>query len=468
MSQEAAAPDRYRWTIGLLLGVGVLVNYYDRVNLTVSHEALVSAFGIRESTFGFLLSAYSWTYAACQLPMGVVLDKLGVKRVMLWGVALWGVASVASAVAPGVFLFLLARLLLGVGEAPTFPANAKAVGVWFPQSERTLATAFFDSASKLANATGVPLLGLLLLRIGWRASFGVTAGLSFGFLLLFAWLYREPERFSMRNVVVAGAPAPTGSAAFEPELQAKNHTYAAVMTGDALREANAWIARQTESERADGAVLVAPPIPLGRLMRQRKVIGLTLGYAGYNYVFYLLMTWMPTYLSEQLHITAAKSFVFTGLPWIVAVAAEILIGGLLVDWLIRSGRDAGRVRQAVLVCGTLCGLGLFGAAFATTAPQALLAISVAIGGLSAAAPVGWAGPSILVPDSSTGKVGGILNFSNQICAISAPIVTGFVYERTHSFTWAFGIASVILCVGVLAYVFLGRVEPIDVEAALRG
>ena len=419
-----AAPDRYRWTIGVLLGLGVLVNYYDRVNLTVSHDALVRAFGIRESTFGFLLSAYSWTYAACQLPMGVVLDNLGVRRVMLWGVFLWGVASVASAVAPGVFLFLLARLLLGVGEAPTFPANAKAVGVWFPRAERTLATAFFDSASKLANATGVPLLGLLLLRIGWRMSFGVTALLSFAFLGLFALLYREPDRFSMRDVVRGG--------------------------------------------ETSAALVAAPPIPLGRLLRQRKVIGLTLGYAGYNYVFYLLMTWMPKYLESQLHITAARSFEFTGLPWIVAVIAEFLIGGLLVDWLIKSGRDAGRVRQVVLVCGTLCGVGLFGAAFATTPAQALVAISVAIGGLSAAAPVGWAGPSILVPDSSTGRVGGILNFSNQICAISAPIVTGFIYERTHSFTWAFGIASAFLCVGVLAYIFLlGRMDAIDVEAALR-
>ena len=214
--------------------------------------------------------------------------------------------------------------------------------------------------------------------------------------------------------------------------------------------------------------LGAPAIPLRKLLRQRKVIGLTLGYAGYNYVFYLLMTWMPKYLSAQLHVTAAKSFLFTGMPWMVAVLAEFLIGGLLVDSLIKRGQDAGRVRQVVLVCGTLCGIGLFGAAFATTPAQALVAISVAIGGLSAAAPVGWAGPSILVPDSSTGRVGGILNFSNQICAISAPIVTGFIYERTHSFTWAFGIASAFLCVGVLAYIFLlGRMDAIDVEAALR-
>ncbi|WP_419805099.1 MFS transporter [Terriglobus sp.] len=455
MPANPAAPDRYRWTIGMLLGLGVLVNYYDRVNLTVSHNALIAAFGIRESTFGFLLSAYSWTYAACQLPMGVVLDKVGVRRVMIWGIAVWGVASLAAGLAPGVLLFFLARLLLGIGEAPTFPANAKAVGLWFPQAERSLATSIFDSASKLANATGVPLLGLLLLRIGWRLSFGVTALLSFGFLALFALLYREPKRHSLRDMQQQFAAEHT---------DAKTYADGRIISPEERRAINGLIAESMPPAEANAV----PPIPLRTLLRQRKVIGLTLGYAGYNYVFYLLMTWMPKYLSSQLHITDAKSFIFTGMPWLVAVAAEFLIGGLLVDWLIKSGRDAGRVRQVVLVCGTLCGLGLFGAAFATTVPQALLAISIAIGGLSAAAPVGWAGPSILVPDSSTGRVGGILNFSNQICAILAPIITGFVYERTHSFAWAFGIATAILCVGILAYIFLlGRVESIDVQAALR-
>ena len=452
MPAEPFAPDRYRWNIGLLLALGVLVNYYDRVNLTVSHDSLVAAFGLRESTFGFLLSAYSWTYAACQLPVGVVLDRFGVRRVMLWGIALWGVASIFSALASGAVFFLLSRLLLGIGEAPTFPANAKAVGRWFPQAERSLATSIFDCASKLANATGVPLLGFLLLRIGWRWSFGVTAALSFLFLAVWAMVYREPDRVSLRDLTDRYRKEhPDATSRFE-------------VRGVSEKEWRADEARR-EARMLPAEPYALPPIPLSRLLRQRKVIGLTLGYAGYNYVFYLLMTWMPKYLSAQLHVTAAKSFLFTGMPWLVAVVSEFFIGGLLVDRLIRSGLDAGRVRQSVLVLGTMCGLGVMGAAFAHTVPVALTCISIAIGGLCAAAPVGWAGPSILVPDSSTGRVGGILNFSNQICAILAPIVTGFVYERTHSFTWAFGIATAVLCVGILAYVFLlGRVEPIALEA----
>src|SRR6187402_3526704 len=109
---QRTAAEPYRWTIGLLLGVGVLVNYFDRVNLSVSHDALVGSFGITPQVFGQLSAAYSWTYAACQLPTGVILDAFGVRKVTITSVFIWGVASVAAAFAPGVVLFFLARLLL--------------------------------------------------------------------------------------------------------------------------------------------------------------------------------------------------------------------------------------------------------------------------------------------------------------------------------------------------------------------
>ena len=404
-----------RWVIGALLGVGVLVNYLDRVNLSVSHGALEATFGITPVVFGQLSAAYSWTYAACQLPVGVVLDRLGVRRVSLWSISLWGLASLAAAISPSLLLFFMARLLLGVGEAPTFPANAKAVGLWFPQNERSMATAIFDGAAKFANAIGVPLLGFLLLQIGWRLSFGFTALLSFGYLGLFAWLYRDPERFSLRDVV-------------EDDLR----------------------------------LIAAPPIALGRLLREKKVLGLAIGFGSYNYVFYLLLTWLPTYLVQALHVTAMRSFLFTGAPWLVATAADLLVGGWLVDGLIRRGWNAGRVRRTVLIGGTCCGLGIVGAAFAHTLTAALIPISIAIGGLSAAAPVGWSLPSMLVPDSSTGKVGGIVNFSNQLSAIAAPIITGYTVQATGRYGWAFGIAGGYLCVGIAAYVFLlGRIEPLS-------
>lgn len=414
-------PERYRWTIGILLGVGVLVNYFDRVNLSVSHDALVTSFGITPAVFGQLSAAYSWTYAACQLPTGVLLDTFGVRKVSLTSILIWALASAAAAFAPGVLLFFLARLLLGIGEAPTFPANAKAVGAWFPASERSLATAIFDSAAKLANAVGVPLLGLLLLRVGWRMSFGFTAALSLTYLLLFALLYREPHRFSMRNVVLQG------------DLD------------------------------GDPQASLAPPMPLSHLLRERKVLGLAIGSGAYNYVFYLLLTWLPTYLAQALHVPLRQTFLLTGAPWLFAALCGFFIGGVLVDALIKHGYNAPRVRFAVLLGGTVCGLGIAGAIVAHTAITALLPISLAIGGLSAASPVLWSTPSLLVPNSSTGKVGGILNFSNQISAIAAPIITGITVQRTGGYTWAFGIAAAYLVIGILSYlVLLRRIEPLPI------
>src|SRR6202161_3770084 len=127
---------RRRWRIAGLLAVGVLVNYFDRVNLSVAKDALHADFGLTTFEFGLLSSAFNWTYAGLQLPMGVLLDRFGVTFIGRVGAALWSVASFGSALAPGLRTFFLSRLLLGIGEAPTFPSNAKAIGMWFPRGER--------------------------------------------------------------------------------------------------------------------------------------------------------------------------------------------------------------------------------------------------------------------------------------------------------------------------------------------
>src|SRR5271165_5804919 len=91
-----------RWRIAWLLGLGVLVNYFDRVNLSVSFDGLHADFGISDVTFGYLLGAYNWTYAFCQLPIGVVLDRLGVRLMGRISILVWSAASFAGALAPGI------------------------------------------------------------------------------------------------------------------------------------------------------------------------------------------------------------------------------------------------------------------------------------------------------------------------------------------------------------------------------
>jgi ACS family D-galactonate transporter-like MFS transporter len=124
-------------------------------------------------------------------------------------------------------------------------------------------------------------------------------------------------------------------------------------------------------------------------------------------------------LHSELHIDLQQSFLYTGVPWLFATATD-LAGGWFADLLVQRGYDPSRVRKAFLIAGLAFGLGIFGAAGAHTAARALIWISISIGGLAAAAPVGWSVPSMIAPRGSVGTVGGIVNFSNQLSASPRP------------------------------------------------
>jgi MFS transporter, ACS family, D-galactonate transporter len=415
---------RRRWRIAFLLAFGVLVNFLDRINLSVSRDALHDSFGLSLVAFGYLSSAFSWTYAVMQMPAGVLLDWLGVRRVGRISALLWSVSSFAAALSPGLSSFFGARLLLGVSESPTFPANAKSLGYWFRQEERGLATAFTDAAAKFSTAIGVPLIGLLLLHFGWRWSFAATGFISFFYFVLFYRIYRNPSE--------------------DKELSAKELQF--ILEGGAQLE---------DQVKARGGT------SLGYLLRQRKVYGLALGWGAYNYTIFLLLTWLPSYLSVSLHVDLFHSIFYTSVPWLFGTFTGLLIGGWLVDALLQRGYNANRVRQTVMVTGMAFGLAIFGAASARTPWAALIWISLALGGLAASAPVAWTVPSLVSPRESVGTLAGAVNLCGQIAAISAPIVTGYIVSETHSFAAAFVTATVILLLGIVGYTFLlGRIEPI--------
>jgi len=431
---SASAPDSVlhaphrRWRIAVLLGIGVLVNFFDRVNISVAYDALRTNWGITAVTFGYLASAYNWTYAVLQIPIGVMLDRWGVRRIGRVATFLWSMASFASGLATGIYSFFAARPLLGVGEAPTFPANAKAVGYWFPERERSFATSINDAAAKFASAIGVPILGLLVIRFGWRWSFIFTGFVSFLYFLLFWGVYRNPSE--------------------DPRLSPAERSLMA--EGNAQPES-------ASARHAHGA-------PLLYLLRQPQVIGATIGFAAYNYVFYLVLIWLPSYLSMSLHVDLLHSALDTSIPWLLATVTDLLIGGWMVDALVRRGARPWLVRQAVLVGGLAFGMGIYGARFAHTPAVAVAWMSICMAGLGAMAPVGWSIPSFIAPRESVGRVGGIMNFATQIAAISAPVITGY-FARAHNFGGSFALAAVVLAIGIAGYILgLGKLRVIPEPA----
>ncbi len=414
-----------RWGIAVLLGFGVLVNYFDRVNLTVAGPALRHDFGLDDAGFGILLSAFGWTYAILQIPIGTILDRYGPVVIGRVSTFLWSVASILTMFANGFAWIFGCRLLLGVAETPTFPINAKATGYWFPKKERGLATAIFDASAKFGSAVGVPLVALILTVYGWRATFLFTGILSFIFFVLFYAFYRNPSEdkrltHAERQYIIEGGAQPEG---------------------------------QTTAGNVGAA--------LGYLLRQRKVWGVTIAFAAYDYAFYLFLTWLPGYLVQTYHISVIKSGWYASAPWLVATISDLLVGGWLIDSLIQRGKDPNAVRRGVVVIGMLFGLAVVGATTAHDPTTAVIWISISLAGLAAAAPVFWSIPSLIAPRGSVGTVGGIMNFFGNVMVIAAPIVTGFIAQGTGAFTNAFLTAGAILIVGILSYVLiLGRVEPI--------
>jgi sugar phosphate permease len=425
---SARRVPRLRWGIGVLLGVGVLINYFDRINLSVATPQLQHEFHLSDGEIGWLLSGFFWSYALLQIPVGMVLDRFGVTPVTRVSAFLWSVVSGATALASGFGGVLAARIVLGVAEAPGFPASSKATGYWFPRQERALATSLFDAAAKFSNVIGVPVVALAVVHYGWRAGFVITGILSFLYFVAFLIVYRDPSQ----------------------------HQRLSEAERDYIREGGAT---------PEGAAAGGEAAMLGYLLRSRKVWGLTIGFAAYGYSFYLFLTWLPNYLVQTMHMGILKSAGYTTIPWIFATIADLVVGGWLIDHLIARGYAETPVRKTVLVVGMLFGLAVFGATETKNPVWAITWISIALSGLAAAAPVGWSIPSLIAPRGGTGTIGGIMNFFNNMMGVVAPVATGYIVGATHSFTDAFLAAGVMLVIGIISYVFvMGSLEPIPEPA----
>jgi MFS transporter, ACS family, D-galactonate transporter len=426
---------KVRWGIAGLLGTGILINYFDRINISVATKPFEQEFHVSAGVMGIIFSAYLWSYVLLQIPMGILLDRFGVKWLVRIGTFIWAVASYMTAIVSGLGLVILSRILLGAAEAPIFPGAAKATGYWFPTKERGLATSAFDAAAKFSNVIGIPLVAAVVTFWGWRAGFYLTGTLSLLYCALFWIGYRDPSK--------------------SKRLASEERTY--IVEGGSQQEG------QTSGH---------PLANLGFLLRQPKVWGLTLGFTAYGYSFYLFLSWIPGYLQTALHMTVLSSGFYTIVPWVVATITDIVIGGWLVDALIKRGYDATRVRKSLFTIGLILGIAVIGAAFTTNPNIAILWISIALGGLAFAAPIGWSIPGLIAPKGTVGAVGSIMNFFNNLAGIVAPIAAGFIFQSTGSFAANFLVAGAILVLGIICFLLLlGRIEQIQepqigVEAGL--
>jgi ACS family D-galactonate transporter-like MFS transporter len=402
--------SKLRWSFATLLASGILVNYVDRITLSVVAPFVSKEFSLNEFELGILFSAFAWTYSLSQIPMGFMLDKFGAKTIGRIATFGWALAALSTALATGFGGLLCSRLLLGLAEAPIFPIASKIVSIWFPVNQRGLATAVFDSAAKLANVIGLPILAILTLYFGWRGAFVFTAIISFVYFCVFWLVYADKT----------------------PSEVIKNDTSSTTIKQEpAIRP----ISRRTTGN-------------LRSLFVNKTVWGMILGFAAYGFAFSLFLSWMPQMIGHSLKLNLSNTALLGAVPWIFATVFEMLVGGWLIDSLVNRGQDPIRIRKVVLVVGFLLGLTAFFVTKTNDGFWMMLWFTLSLTGLAITSPVFWSLPGLVAPENVVGTLGGILNCSNNLAGAIAPIFAGCVFTLTGSFDLALIVASILLLVGL--------------------
>jgi ACS family D-galactonate transporter-like MFS transporter len=405
------APSNARMNgVLFLLALSVLINYIDRSNLSIAAELIKHEIHISDFQLGTLLSAFFWTYALMQIPAGWLVDRFDVKWVFAAGFFLWSVSTAITGLLHGFAALLIIRVILGLGESVTFPSCGKVLGSHFKENRRGFANSMIMVGLALGPALGMWVGGRAVGRFGWRPFF-LTLGLA-GLLWLPLWSACMPRRTD------APIRSRAGTAGFL----------------DILRQRSAW--------------------------------GTCVGQASINYFLYFLVTWLPSYLQRGRHLSLHDVANAGGLLFLASAISSAATGKLSDRW-IHAGASPTLVRKGLMLLGHL-GIGVCLAITALAPGRIFTAMLVSTGAfLGISVCNSWAISQMLAGPRMVGRWIGVQNFVGNLGGAVAPVLTGFLLGRTHSFYWPFLITAVVAWIGGLSWWFVvGPLDEVDWEKKL--
>lgn len=442
----SAAPSHARYWIVFFLFAVTTLNYADRATLSIVGPALTQELKLDAVALGYLLSAFSWTYVLLQIPGGWLLDRWGAKRVYQLSILLWSVftllqgfvghiAGVFSAVAA---LFTL-RALLGAAEAPSFPANSRIVASWFPTAERGLASAIFNSAQYFSTVLFYPLMGALTHQWGWESVFWTMGALGIGCALLWGRLIHAPREHPWAN-------------AAEVEH---------IQRGGGLVDLDRGGAAPTN---AAGAGAAAGAQLVGRLLRERMLVGIFLGQYCINVLTWFFLTWFPIYLVQERGLTILKVGFVATLPALCGFVGGLL-GGWWSDRLLRRGHSLSFARKVPIVAGLLLSTAIVACNYVDSVAAVICCMSLAFFGKGVGA-LGWAVMADVAPKEATGLAGGLFNTFGNLAGAITPIVIGYLLAQTGSFQSALVYVGAHAVLAVASYlVIVGEIRRVELAPA---
>src|SRR5438874_8476086 len=284
-----------------LLAIALLINYIDRGNLSVAAPLLKKELGLSASQLGILFAAFFITYTGVQFVVGWLVHRFNVSRVLAAGFLLWSLATATTGFVRGFALLLSMRLILGIGEAVALPASSKILARHLPEHHRGFASGAMMSALRCGNAIGTFGAGYLMAQFGWRPIF-IWVGL-ISMLWLPAWQKWKPR--------------------------------------------NGRLADHSDPANCDSGQFTAASPNIIDILRQRSFWGTCVGHFSCNYLFYFMITWLPSYLVLERHLSIAIMTTIAGVYYSVD-AASAIAGGWLQDFAIRRGQSPTVVRKSAM------------------------------------------------------------------------------------------------------------------------
>lgn len=436
MTQAAETGFKLRglrwWIIGLIF-LATLINYIDRLTISVLAPVITRDLGLTNTEFGGIITWFLLAYTISQGLSGKLYDRIGTKRGFVCSIILWSVAAMAHAFARGLASLSIFRFVLGLGEAGNWPGAAKTVAEWFPIRERAFGMAIFNSGAAVGSVIAPPLIVWLSLSYGWQTTFIVTGSLGFAWLVLWLPFYQTPDR----------------------------HKWLSDEERTLIREGQ----RTEGSEEAAPTELAKAP-RWRELLRYRQVWAIVLARFLTDPIWWLYISWLPKYLADARGFSLTKIGLFAWVPYVAADAGS-LSGGWLSGYLIGRGWSVDRARKAVILfAALLMPAGIF-AAFADDAMVALALIGVVLFGFQV-----WINnvqtlPSDFFSDKAVATVAGLGGTGAGIGSMIFIFSTGWVVDH-FSYVPVLVVAGLLAPFGTLVlFALSGRIQRVALKPPLR-
>jgi MFS family permease len=390
----------YRVGVVALLTAGTFINALDRASLSVAAPFIMKEFHIGTAAMGVALSAFFWTYVIGNLPAGYLSDRFGPKKVLGWSAAIWSVFSALTGFAHSAFHIVLARLGVGLGEAAALPSTSKIVASNFPSNERGTATSVSLTGIRLGTAVTPFAMAFLIKMWGWRVAF---FGTGLGSLIwCLAWYF--------------------------------------------------WFTDRSQIRAKDEGPRVATKVPWAKVFRSRAILAIMYVKFTQDFLQWLFLTWVPSYLVLERHFSIIKMGLYGSLPYATAFVTQPLVG-VISDLLIKRGWSVNRARKTIQVVLQVLSATIIIVGYVSDPMIAVFFLTVSIAAESNAASHIWVIVQELVPPKLVGSVGGLINTIGSVAGIVSPILTGIVVKLTGSFRLALTVGGCSMLVAMIFTLF---------------